>query len=1013
MDTAGPLRRYIETTFSEQEAKDVEDDLEAFGMLRAEVLRADGQSREQRCESLLRYFRALCVVEARFPISKQVGHIGLSFTWADAFKPTKKATLANVHFEKAATLFNLGSSWSQHGLAADRATPEGIKTACHAFQQAAGAFATMRDEVLGKVGGSPPGSGKSDAPTVDLSPECASMLVSLHLAQAQECFFDKAATDGKSPAVCVKLAHQTHLFYEEVRAALAAPPLKDHFDRTWLAHATAKAAAFHAEGLTRAAKIAEEDEEDIGTAIVRLQVAADDLAAGLKAVKGHSMSLYGALQGLKETVDESLRRAIRDNECVYMVRVPARDAVSPLDAAAVVKAVPPQQSSLDCSSETLFSTVVPESGFKALSKYTQLVDALIREENDVLAAASDEARLALAEMEMPELLIAATSGARTVDGGPPGGATNDVGDAGLPSAAGLPSPLDEDVASIHRAGGTAALRASLPRLVDISEACTQQITAAEQMLSAEATEDEACRRAYGAHAWTRPASADLTRNLREKLSSFRDNLAQARRSDESLRRRIDDAAAGVLSLLEPAALVADAPTLAAPMLSTTDDAAVLAELRTALEDLEVVGEERAGIEEMMRKTKEGDNIMAKVMASTDSYDGLFDAELKKYDKARSAIVGNVSSQADILSRLRAVHAQFMATYDVSGWRAAVASHAVAVREAVSHFRELASGLERGLTFYSGFIEAVRQLGADCEAFVGHRRQEKGQLEVAVAQRANQAAAVAEHQAAAMAAHQRAQADQAAAQRAMAEAHAMMQTQRAQAMTMAARQQEQHQAAAQAQAVAQQQAVAAAASQMQEMSMQAPAPVAVPAQVPAPPPGVSAPSASTPASPSPQHLVPAQPASPQAYPAQPALQAPSQPAPHHQYYQQQQAAPAPAPQAQAMYDHFQAPPPTQAPPLPQAGYGYVQPQHSAPPPPMYQQPTSPQYAAQQYVPRLPPQQHYQQQQYQPPPPPPPQQQHQHQPQHYQYQQQQQRYGAPLPPQYQQPPPYPPQNFGPPR
>jgi len=59
-------------------------------------------------------------------------------TRCDAFKPAKKASLCNVHFEKAAVLFNLGSSWSQHGVGADRAAPEGIKTACHAFQQAAG-----------------------------------------------------------------------------------------------------------------------------------------------------------------------------------------------------------------------------------------------------------------------------------------------------------------------------------------------------------------------------------------------------------------------------------------------------------------------------------------------------------------------------------------------------------------------------------------------------------------------------------------------------------------------------------------------------------------------------------------------------------------------------------------------------------------------------------------------------------------------------------------------------------
>ena len=123
---------------------------------------ANQQTHEQRRETLLAYYRALCVVESRFPISKQSGHIDVSFSWADAFKTHKRVSIANVHFEKAAVIFNLGASWSQLGLAADRTTPEGIKTAAHAFQQAAGAFAMLREDVLGKIGGVGGGDATAD-----------------------------------------------------------------------------------------------------------------------------------------------------------------------------------------------------------------------------------------------------------------------------------------------------------------------------------------------------------------------------------------------------------------------------------------------------------------------------------------------------------------------------------------------------------------------------------------------------------------------------------------------------------------------------------------------------------------------------------------------------------------------------------------------------------------------------------------------------------------------------------
>ena len=537
-------------------------------------------------------------------------------------------------------------------------------------------------------------------------------------------------------------------------------------------------AMYHAEALSRAAKEADDDDETIGPKIARLSRASKTLTDAIKSAKGiggSSLVVIAALKELRDAVDEDLRRATKDNECVYMVRVPAFEDLPPLGAAAVVKAIPLPPESLDSSGETLFSKIVPESGFKALSKYTEKVDALIREENDVLALASDEARLALTEMELPELLVAAM--ATSASAVPPGGA----GDTAAGRGAGLPSPLDAEVASIQNAGGVSGLRNNLQRLHDVHEACAQQLDAAERMLDVEAKEDDACRGAYGPGNWTRPASADLSVNLRDKIASYRGNLAQAFRSDDSLRMRVADAADGVLGLLDPVALAAATPALRAPMLSTAPDP--VPALRAALEDLEAVGAERAGIEDMMRQLKEKDNIMSKVMAKTgDDYETLFALEIAKYDRAREAVASNVSSQSDILSRLRDNHASFLEQYDVPAWRAAMASHAETVRAATAHHRELSSGVERGKTFYAGFAQAVAQLGADCEGFVENRRREKRELEQAVAQRAQQAATVAEHHAAATAAAQRAAADQAAAQRAVAEAQASMHARGAAAAT---------------------------------------------------------------------------------------------------------------------------------------------------------------------------------------------------------------------------------------
>ncbi len=58
----------------------------------------------------------------------------MAFVWYDAIRSSKKSTQNNIHFEKAALLFNLGACASQQGLAADRTTSEGLKQACQMFQ---------------------------------------------------------------------------------------------------------------------------------------------------------------------------------------------------------------------------------------------------------------------------------------------------------------------------------------------------------------------------------------------------------------------------------------------------------------------------------------------------------------------------------------------------------------------------------------------------------------------------------------------------------------------------------------------------------------------------------------------------------------------------------------------------------------------------------------------------------------------------------------------------------------
>jgi programmed cell death 6-interacting protein len=108
-------------------------------------------------------------MESRFPISNEREHVNtLHFTWFDAFKPGRKASQQNIHFEKAAIAFNLGAVQSQIALGPDRSSPNGLKQACNAFQAAAGVFAFLRDNISMKAAG--------NHSTPDISVECAAQI---------------------------------------------------------------------------------------------------------------------------------------------------------------------------------------------------------------------------------------------------------------------------------------------------------------------------------------------------------------------------------------------------------------------------------------------------------------------------------------------------------------------------------------------------------------------------------------------------------------------------------------------------------------------------------------------------------------------------------------------------------------------------------------------------------------------------------------------------------------------
>ncbi|KAF3585059.1 hypothetical protein F2Q69_00026766 [Brassica cretica] len=685
VDLYRPLRNYITFTYSEREAQLLEDDLETLNQLRSDVERVPDPSPSARRDLLISYYKALCLVETRFPISPEKHHVNaVSFLWHDTFKQKHKATQQNIHLEKAAVLFNLGATYSQIGLGHDRTTVDGRRQASHAFIGAAGAFAYLGDNESTKAS-----IGQSST-TVDVSVECVGMLERLMLAQAQECVFENTIAKGSTPGVSAKIARQVGIYYEEALAALTAPPLKDHFEKGWISHVQLKAALFYSEACYRYGMELHEKEE-IAEEIARLRSGSSRLAEAKKSSRGAPAQLIEAMNKLEASINCNLDRAVKENDRVYLMRVPSPASLSPLPTFSMVKPMNMTEI-LDASKEKMFAILVPDSSAKALSRYTEMVDDVIRTQAERLQQASELTRVRLKEMDLPDSILA-------VDG-----------------HSTLPADLREDVEAVQVSGGPASLEAELQQLRDLKRVNQELLVHTEELLQKEATEDTQFRSQFGTR-WTRPQSSTLTKNLQDRLNRFAANLKQAGESDVKIERSVRENSA-LMSILDRRPIESAIPSLAKPMMSldATEDA-IVGTLKQSLRQLENLGAQRAGLEDMLKEMKRKDDILPKLMTITGSYEDMFRKEISKYDHICEDISQNIEVQEQLLRQIQAQNEEFSTVFNLEDYKASREKCYNQIQAAISKYREIKENVNEGLKFYVTLQDAITNVKQQCSDFV--------------------------------------------------------------------------------------------------------------------------------------------------------------------------------------------------------------------------------------------------------------------------------------------------------
>lgn len=418
----------------------------------------------------------------------------------------------NLRFELANILYNLAALYSQLAFAVNRTTSDGLKTACNYSCQAAGVLSFLRTEVLPDMRSSPP---------EDMDEMTLQSLEELSLAQAQECFWQKAVKDGLKDSSIAKLAAKVSDFYSQ---AGDYGIKSDAISTEWIHHMTAKHHHFAAAAQYRQSRDCLEKRK-YGEEVARLKDSLNCVNEALKESRWINRTVLGDLNGLKNRVSEDLKRAEKDNDVIYLTPVPPKSELKTLDRAGMVVSKPPKEVKDGIAmlheggpfGPPLFAKLVPYAVHIAASIYAERRDRLVNQSIIAdLEAMTTKLRDLLQSLNLPGSLQA------------------------LEKPLGLPPSLISKAEEIRQQDGLNRLYRSIEATSELKNNDRAMYEQGVEFLKSEKAEDDQARTKHGTARWTRQPSEVAAQRLWTQVKEIEGYLNSAQSSDDLVLGKLRD-----------------------------------------------------------------------------------------------------------------------------------------------------------------------------------------------------------------------------------------------------------------------------------------------------------------------------------------------------------------------------------------------------------------------------------------------------------------------------------------
>ncbi|XP_062384801.1 programmed cell death 6-interacting protein isoform X2 [Sardina pilchardus] len=688
VDLVKPLSKFVTATYpvGEEQAEYIRA-VEELNKLRKSALGRPLDKHESSLDILLRYYDQLCVVEPKFPFPE----LCLTFTWKDAFDKgslfggSVKLALACLGYEKTCVLFNIGALASQIASEQNLDSDEGLKAAAKNYQLASGAFAHIKDTVLSML---------SREPTMDISPETASTLGQIMLAQAQEVFCIKATSDKMKDAIIAKLANQAADFYGD---AFKQCQYKENLPKEVLPVLAAKHCMMQATAELHQAALANQKKR-FGEEIARLQHATE-----LVKTVASRYDEYVNVKDLSERVNRALTAAKKDNDFIYHDRVPELKDLEHIGKATLVKATA-IQNPLSPKFTDLFEKMVPMAVQQSVSVSNQRKAETVNRLVGSLREATNLCNGVLASLNLPAAL-------------------EDL------SGDSVPQSILEKSRAVMAQGGLQSVEMLIKELPELLTRNREILDESLKMLNDEEATDSELRAKFNQR-WNRTPSGDLYKPLRTEGANFSSVLDKAVSADQVVRERFNTHCEMIALLCRPENELNSAIPSANPT-KTLQGSEVVSVLRAQLTQLDEVKQEREALEgEVKAVTFDLSSSFLTALAQ----DGAINEEALStgalqthYGSHTERVQKSLRSQEELLAKIQTSHQEFSALKQSTN--EANAREEVLKKLATAHdnYTEISSNLKEGTKFYNDLTEILLKFQNKCSDIVFARKTERDEL----------------------------------------------------------------------------------------------------------------------------------------------------------------------------------------------------------------------------------------------------------------------------------------------